>query len=494
MSDLASLLDDVERWLARFVAYPSRHELVAHVLWVPHAHVMDEWESTPRLAFLSPEPSSGKTRALEVTEPLVPRPVEAVDVTPSYLFRKVGGDDGRPTILFDEIDTVFGPKARENEELRALLNAGHRKGAVAGRSVVRGKVIEPVDFPAYCALAMAGLGGLPDTLLTRAVVIRMRRRGPVESVEPYRRRLHAPEGVELGKRLAEWGESFTLDDWPAMPPGVEDRDADKWEALLAVADAARGDWPSRARSAAVALVALSKESSPSLGVRLLDDLRDVFAGRDELTTKEVLELLCKLEEAPWGDLYGKPLDARGLARRLGAYGVKSTKLRVGDTTPRGYRRADLADSWSRCLPSPIDVEQVEQVEHARSASSDADPNVPDVPLVPLPQGERETRRCSPTETATAGSRLSPETTWKCRGDRSSHVASSLRGDATVETSSSGAALSLLRQASQRASGSLALHGLRRRPRCLVHRLLDQEAESCRVRRVGDQSWRGKRAL
>ena len=136
---------------------------------------MDRWESTPRLAFLSAEPASGKTRALEITELLVPNPVVAVNVSPAYLFRKVGSEQG-VTLLYDEIDTVFGPKARENEELRGLLNAGHRKGAVAGRCVVRGKNIETEEIPAYAAVAMAGLGWLPDTILSRSVIIRMRRR------------------------------------------------------------------------------------------------------------------------------------------------------------------------------------------------------------------------------------------------------------------------------------------------------------------------------
>ena len=122
---------------------------------------MDAWESTPRLAFLSPEPGSGKTRALEVTEPLVPRPVEAVNVSPAYLFRKVGSEDGRPTILFDEIDTVFGPKAKDNEEIRGLLNAGHRKGAVAGRCIVVGKQVKTEEIPALRAVALAGLGNYP---------------------------------------------------------------------------------------------------------------------------------------------------------------------------------------------------------------------------------------------------------------------------------------------------------------------------------------------
>jgi hypothetical protein len=185
----AKLLDDVHAFLDRFVAYPSEHAHVAHTLWIAHAHLMDVWDSTPRIAFLSPEPGSGKTRVLEVTELLVPNPVAAVNVSPAYLFRKVADENGAPTLLFDEIDTVFGPRAKENEEIRGLLNAGHRKGAVAGRCVVRGKEVFTEELAAYCAVAMAGLGYLPDTILTRSVVVNMRRRAPNETVEPYRRRL-----------------------------------------------------------------------------------------------------------------------------------------------------------------------------------------------------------------------------------------------------------------------------------------------------------------
>src|SRR6478609_8409545 len=88
-----------------------------------------------------PNLDRGKRAAMEVTELLVPNPVAAVNVSPAYLFRKVADENGAPTLLFDEIDTVFGPRAKENEEIRGLLNAGHRKGAVAGRCVVRGKEV-----------------------------------------------------------------------------------------------------------------------------------------------------------------------------------------------------------------------------------------------------------------------------------------------------------------------------------------------------------------
>jgi Protein of unknown function (DUF3631) len=210
---------------------------------------MEASESTPRLAFLSPEPASGKTRALEVSELLVPNPVEAVNVSPAYLFRNVGDDGAKPTLLQDEVDTIFGPKAKENEKIRGLYNAGHRRGAVAGRCVVHGKQVKTEEISAFCAVALAGLVWLPDTILTRAVIIRMRRRAPDEKVTAFRRRVHAPEGHALRDRLAAWAKQV-MDAMtaarPVMPPGIEDRNADVWESLLAVADGVGGQWPDRA--------------------------------------------------------------------------------------------------------------------------------------------------------------------------------------------------------------------------------------------------------
>jgi Protein of unknown function (DUF3631) len=248
------LLTAVYDFLGRFVAYPSEAAHVAHTLWVAHTFFMDCWESTPRIAFLSPEPGSGKSRALEVTEPLVNRPVHAVNVSPSYLFRKVSDEAGLPTILYDEIDTIFGPKAKDNEEIRGLLNAGHRKSGMAGRCVTKGKTIVTEDFPAYCAVAIAGLDDLPDTLHSRSIIIRMRRRAPNEKVEPWRFRLHTPKGEDIRGQLETWAEALASHiQWPDMPESIQDRDADIWEPLIAVANLAGGEWPERARCSAVAL-------------------------------------------------------------------------------------------------------------------------------------------------------------------------------------------------------------------------------------------------
>ncbi len=346
----------MEAFLSRFVAYPSEATRVAHVLWIAHCHRMDAWDSTPRIAFLSPEPSSGKSRALEVSELLVPRPVHAVNTTPAYLFRKVADPIGKPTLLYDEIDTIFGPKAKDHEDIRGMLNAGHRKGAIAGRCVVRGNRVETEELDAYCAVALAGLDDLPDTLMSRSVVVRMHRRAPHEKIEPFRLREQSEDGLRLCSELAAWTtDAIEPGAWPDMPPEVSDRAADCWEALFMVADAAGGTWPVRARAAGVTIVLASKDVAPSLGVRLLTDLRTVFEGADRLFTDDVLRLLLQLEMSPWADIKGKPLDARSLAFRLSKYDVRSTTIRIADRIGKGYKREDLIDAWTRYVTDVTDV-------------------------------------------------------------------------------------------------------------------------------------------
>jgi hypothetical protein len=253
--------------------------------------------------------------------------------------------------------------------------------------VVRGKEVFTEELPAYCAVALAGLGDLPDTILTRSVIVKMRRRAPTEKVEPYRRRVHQYAAENLRDRLEAWvsTQEITLEQArPAMPDGVEDRAADVWEPLLAIADAAGGAWPSRARVSAVTLVTATKESTPSLGVRLLHDLRQVFDEQDAtaLATEIILRELCFLDEAPWGELRGKPLDARGLAALVRPYGIQRSTFRSGSTTHKGYRRVDLHDAWLRYLPPPPYASETSETRATGAAS------VADVPDVTAPMGGR----------------------------------------------------------------------------------------------------------
>ena len=105
---------------------------------------------------------------------------------------------------------------------------------------------------------------------------------------------------------------------------VEDRAADTWEPLIAVADLAGGDWPARARKAAIVLTA-EDDTDTTLGARLLADLRDVFGDADRLHGETILDALHKISEAPWGDYFGRPVNARDLAKLLKPYGVASVR-------------------------------------------------------------------------------------------------------------------------------------------------------------------------
>ncbi|WP_371612621.1 DUF3631 domain-containing protein [Streptomyces clavifer] len=362
--DGAALLTEVEQFHRRFNVFPREAAYVAVALWDAHAHLLDAFDSTPRLAFLSPEPGSGKSRGLEIVETLTPNPMVAVNASAAALFRAVSSSEGRPTILFDEIDTVFGPKAGDNEELRGFLNAGHRRSGVTYRCIGDGGNQSVQAFPSYTAVAVAGLGSLPDTILTRSVIIRMRRRARNEKVEAFRQRIHEKEGNALRDRLAGWADQVreqVTGAWPDMPEGVTDRPADVWEPLLAVADAAGGDWPARARTACVELVAAAQvDDKGSLGIRLLTDMRDhVLVGVDRLPTIAVIDRLNALDDAPWADMGGRPLDSRRLSKMLREYmtgdnePIVTRNIRTAGGILKGYFAADLADAWSRyCPPAP----------------------------------------------------------------------------------------------------------------------------------------------
>jgi hypothetical protein len=208
-------------------------------------------------------------------------------------------------------------------------------------------LVQTEELAAYCAVALAGLDDLPDTLMSRSVIVRMRRRAPSEVIEPFRHRVHSAAGTALRDALAEWMKAVPVGAWPEMPEQITDRNADIWEALFAVADEAGGTWPDRARLAAVTLVTDVTAAPASLGVRLLEDIQTAFGDQDNLTTESLLSALVAMDEAPWGELRGKPLDARGLARRLAKYEVKPKTIRNGNLVAKGYSRSDFFDAWSR---------------------------------------------------------------------------------------------------------------------------------------------------
>ena len=357
--DPAELLDQVTAFITRFSVFPDRHCAPMLALWCAHTHAIAHFYTTPRLILDSAEPGSGKTRVLEVAQFLVSKPEMTISITTAAIFRMLAV--GPVTLLFDEIDAVFsGNGGGNHEDLRALLNAGYKRSATVARCVGDASRMKVERFPVFAPVALAGIaGGMPATITTRAITVHMRRRAPHEHAEPFRERKVEKEAEPLRDQLADWLDRVGADQLagaePAVPDGVADRAAEVWEPLLAIADEAGGHWPDTARAAAVHFVASAASSGTSIGIRLLADLRALFlAGRVErMATSEILAELLAAEETAWGDLDGRPLDGRRLARELARYNVRPGPIRIAGQPTKGYQIGGvtgLADAWTRYLP------------------------------------------------------------------------------------------------------------------------------------------------
>lgn len=360
--DGAAMLDEVERVAGRYLAFPSPHCITVLVLWIAHTWALNAFYVTPRLVLDSPEPGSGKTRVLEVLELLCRAAKLTLSTTTAALYRRIAAaGDAPPTVLQDEADAIFQRTTTpQSEDLRALYNAGYKRGATVDRCEGDAKNMRVREFPVFAPVALAGLAGkMPQTILDRAVTIHMRRRAPDEHVAEFRERDARAATETLRADLETWTAAH-LDALaaarPVMPEGVRDRPAEVWEALLAIADVAGGEWPERARAACRHFVLDSDPDEMSFGARLLRDIRTAFAGRERMFSADLIAALTAEPEAEWADLWGKPLDQNRLARELKRYGVKPKSLRIGEARAKGYQvdgDDGLGQAWRRYLPNDV---------------------------------------------------------------------------------------------------------------------------------------------
>jgi hypothetical protein len=378
--DLPGYLGRVAGFVDKYVAFPSEHEPAAIALWVAHAQLVDQFETSPILAVTSAEKRSGKSRLLDCLELVVPNPFRVIIPSEAVVYT-VLAQRPRRTMLLDEADAIFGPRTAERYEgLRAILNAGNRQGTPVLRVKLEGKRREVDEFDVYGPKAVAGIGKLPDTVADRSIPIRLKRRAPSEPVAKFRLRAASEEvrGLEFPDIAVPDGSLVPV------PDELNDRAADSWEPLLAIADAAGADWPARARLAAIALSG-EDEVELSVGMRLLADIRDIFDEQhaEHLPTAKLLSELHGLGDAPWGEWYGQPLSARGLAKLLGPYRVVPQQRRVHGEKSRGYFRHELVDAWSRYVP-----EGGTSGTSETASGNQGDP-VRDVPDIPVPQTPTE---------------------------------------------------------------------------------------------------------
>ena len=241
-------------------------------LWIMFAWVHEAAAvHSPILLVTSPEANSGKTQLVSLITHLVPRAVLGTGISEAALFRSI--EKWLPTIVADEADVLLV----DNEPLRAVINTGWTRGSGVLRCI--GEKNEPHLFPTFCP-KIIGMKGrrLPDTTMSRSIIIEMKRKTANETVVHFRS-IDDPGLDELRRRALRWatdnGEKLDGVE-PDMPPGFNNRLGDNWELLLAIADFAGDEWPTKARTAAVKLSNVPEAAST--GVQLLADIKTIFDG------------------------------------------------------------------------------------------------------------------------------------------------------------------------------------------------------------------------
>ena len=220
-----------------------------------------------------------------------------------------------------------------------------------------------LQYETFAMVAIAAIGALPDTITDRAVTGPLRRRASGETIRTFRHRRDGPRLESIGQRVGEFlGDHLDelADAEPAMP--VDDRAADVWEPMIAIADLAGGDWPARARHAALCLTdsALADDVASSDTLTLLANCQEIFDLEDyddRIPSKMLVNELRELHEAPWE---GRSLDARSLSSMLRGFGIRPVDLRHNGRVLKGYLRKDFLDAWVRYLPDPEGAQQSQQ--------------------------------------------------------------------------------------------------------------------------------------
>lgn len=384
MQDTPTPMDAAHKH-ASDIVYMRPPHLDALVLASAASHLLDQWDTVPRLLFTSPQGQTGKSTAMDVLRQLGHNGWDA-DAT-EYALRSRFFEPEPPFLIIDEVSDIFGQAglggARNN--VAKIARKGYRQSFTFSSSVNR----VSQDVPGFCFMAMGGLKtAVPNDIRTRCIVFPMEPRPlsyalPLASTDPDTEALSEEIRISLHQflrakipQIKELKRSF-------QPPhkAFVDRRAQIWNSLYLTALAVGGDWPQRAITAFKAL-ALDAADVPALTPHQ-QCLRDTAAAfldsrRDRLTTRDIRAYLLDLPESPlWAKLTDGTL-ARTMSEALGP----NTTLTTGDGTGkrhRGYYARPVLTAWRR-LERTLQLADAPELPHDEFSDFFSDPD--DAPPAP----------------------------------------------------------------------------------------------------------------
>ena len=356
----AGLLTQCRAWIMRYIVL-SDEQATIMAAWILHTYAFDAAETTPYIHITAPEKESGKSRLMEALVAIAAAPVCSEGMTAAALVRTIAAK--KPTIFLDEMDAQLGGDKERVQDIRGILNAGFRKGGVFYKCAAN--TFELQEFNVYCPKCFAGIGQLPGTVASRSIVIELRRKLARETVEPFREKAVKAAAAPIKAELEAWAGRRAVDLLQTVQPApiasLSDRQNDIAEPLLAIAQIAGDGWLQRLTGALQMVFKATYAEDASIGVTLLRDIRSVFDKRredqlrdaDEIPSKDLAAQLCEIEGRLWAEWHkGKGLSPNVLAQQLKKFSIHPQGIRVGDKTPKGYRRAAFEDDWSRYCPLP----------------------------------------------------------------------------------------------------------------------------------------------
>ncbi|MCI0653584.1 MAG: DUF3631 domain-containing protein, partial [Methylococcaceae bacterium] len=353
--DGAGVLDEAFGAITLFMSIREEHAVTC-ALWAVHTHLFKDFSHSPRLAINAPAESCGKTLLLQLVGGMVPRPEFCEMMKPAPFFRMA--EKYKPAFMIDECDVFI----REDSDLLAALNNGWEPHGGVVRCV--GDDFEPRRFSTFTPVALGAVKihkVLPATTLSRSFLIELERALPGEILEPFDRRVHQTRLLDIGRKLARWAadhrEALRNFD-PQMPEGSFNRRADKWRPLFAIAQMAGGDWPTRVKEAYLIEERESEKNSKlSNEHQLLSDIRKVLRPDEHvIATEEMIGRLCSLDDSQWADYNFKERDPerrkiqpRQISNLLRDYKITPGTVRIGNASPKGYKRIQFKIAWQRYL-------------------------------------------------------------------------------------------------------------------------------------------------
>lgn len=374
----SAILESLARLFSRFVALPDGADVVI-ALWVMYSYVFDLFDHAPYLAITSPTKRSGKTTTQTIISALVQRGLSAESVTPAVLFRVI--EQHQPTLILDEVDRV-----PHDSDIWQILNSGHNRNGRVLRLV--GDDHEPKAFSTFCPKSLAYIrssrSNVSDTVEDRSIRIVLQRQTRIERRPKLRTRELEAVAEPLRGQLAHWAyEMRTAGDKPPEAPSeLDDRAADSWEPLLAVAEACGSQWLEVARRLAVQLSCdRAAEEADDKGVLLLRDLGDLLAdGRlrpdpvaGGFAGSEIVSVLQQLDDRPWRHWTksGNPLSETWLAKLLKPFGAEPAQAGPRTKRVKRYPEDKLRSAIERYAEASGAEEGGERVQNRETTRSPA---------------------------------------------------------------------------------------------------------------------------